>query len=392
MKKILTAESVCQGHPDKLCDLISDSILDECLSLDKNSRVACETMATKGHIIVAGEITCSKKVNIRKVVYKVLEDVGYDRRKFLVYVYVHQQSKDIAAGVDNSIETRNDEEKNNDLGAGDQGTVYGYACRETYEMIPAPLFYAHEICHRLDLFRRSGEIKGIKPDGKAQVSIEYEDDKPVRVKSVIVSIQHDEDIDFDTLQRQINMHVFWPVFNSLKFDKDTEILINPSGKFTLGGPEADTGLTGRKIMVDTYGGLAPNGGGAFSGKDATKVDRSGAYMARYVAKNIVTAGFADKCQVSISYAIGKAEPVAVDIDCFGTQTIDIELLKKAVLDLYDLRPAAIIETLFLRSPGFSRTACYGHFGRNCFTWETVYDCNQLKEKVKEYEDREKESN
>ncbi|KGP75476.1 S-adenosylmethionine synthetase [Desulfosporosinus sp. Tol-M] len=387
MAKYKTSESVCKGHPDKLCDLIADSILDACLRKDKSSRVACEVMATKGKIIVAGEITCSKKVDIRWVVRRVLEDVGYNPWKFMVFVFVHQQSKDIAGGVDRAMESRaGDTSWYSMLGAGDQGTVYGYATDETAEKLPLPLVYAHAICRKLDSTMKNGVIKGIGPDGKAQVTVEYEDDKPKRIKTIIVSVQHRADKELEVLRSEIISQVLWPVFEKFPFDDDTEILVNPSGRFVEGGPAADTGLTGRKIMVDSYGGLAAHGGGAFSGKDPTKVDRSGAYMARAIAKNIVRCDYAKRCQIAISYAIGKADPVAVEIDTLGTGTVPDEILHKAVLDVFNLRPAAIIETLSLRDAIYADTATYGHFSGTLSRWEWLDRYKELREAVKKYAD------
>lgn len=385
MKKYKTCESVCKGHPDKLCDIISDSILDACLTEDVSSRVACEVMATKGKIIVSGEITCSKKIDIKRVVRNVLLDVGYNPRNFLVLVCVHQQSTDIARCVDKSMNSyRYDDSWYSSLGAGDQGTVYGYATDETRERLPLPLVLSHAICEKLDLVMRNGAIKDIGPDGKAQVTIEYEDDKPKRIKTIIVSVQHDTKKEQNTLRHEIISQVLCPVFERFPFDDETEILINPSGRFVDGGPCADTGLTGRKLMVDTYGGLALHGGGAFSGKDPTKVDRSAAYMARAIARNIVWCGYANKCQIAISYAIGKVDPVAIDIETFSTNTVSEEVLKIAVLEVFNLRPAAIIEALDLRRPIYSRTASYGHFSDSFYLWEWLDKSKELEVAVRKY--------
>lgn len=379
MKTYKTAEAVCSGHPDKLCDLIADSILDACLRKDKLSRVACEVMATKGKIIVAGEITCSGKIDIRQVVCNVLRDVGYNPWKFTVLVFVHRQSPDIAAGVDNAIESRNGIKNVYEvMGAGDQGTVYGYATNETQEKLPLPLVLSHRIVKRIDDCRRGKIIKGILPDGKAQVTVEYEDGKPKRVKTVVVSVQHDKDKTQEELKSNILSNVLPQCFDDFPTDDDTEILINPSGRFVVGGPAADTGLTGRKIMVDTYGGLASHGGGALCGKDPTKVDRSGAYMARYIAKNIVASGLADKCEVALSYAIGKANPVAVDVNSFGTGRLTDERLKEIVLSVFNLRPAAIIENLQLRDLLYTETSTYGHFSSCLFPWEEVNMYKELR--------------
>ena len=378
-KQYLTAESVCAGHPDKLCDFIADSILDACLRKDRSSRVACEVMATGHKIIVAGEITCSKRVDIRFVVREALSELGYKPLSFLIYVFVHKQSADIAGGVDRALEARNgDTSWYSTLGAGDQGTVYGYATDETREYLPLPLVLAHGICKRVDSVRRDNVIKGIKPDGKAQVTVEYEDGKPKRVKTIVVSVQHDKDKDLDVLKTEIIAEVLHPVFTKFPFDADTEILVNPSGRFVEGGPRADTGLTGRKLMVDTYGGLGAHGGGAFSGKDPTKVDRSGAYMARCIAKNIVFAELADECQVAISYAIGKADPVTVQIDTFGTGKVSDAVIAKAVNDVFNMRPAAIINEFCLRSCSFAEYSAYGHFGNGYPTWEHTDKYRELR--------------
>lgn len=383
-----TAESVCAGHPDKLCDLIADSILDACLRKDKSSRVACEVMATKGKIIVAGEITCDGKIDIRFIVRNVLRKVGYNPWKFTVFVFVHRQSKDIDAGVTTALEARNgSEERYSSIGAGDQGTVYGYATNETREMLPLPLVLSHRIVKRLDTVRKGKIIKGILPDGKAQVTVEYEDGKPKRIKTIIVSVQHDKDKMQEQLYSDIKQNVLWQCFEDFPFDDNTEILINPSGRFVEGGPAADTGLTGRKIMVDTYGGLALHGGGAFSGKDPTKVDRSGAYMARYIAKNIVWSDLAEKCEVALSYAIGKADPVAVNINAFGTSAFTDEQLREIVLSVFNLRPAAIIEKLRLRNAIYEDTAVYGHFNSCLFPWEDYDRYKEIRKAVEKYADR-----
>lgn len=383
-----TAESVCAGHPDKLCDLIADAILDECLKKDRNSRVACEVMATKGKIFVCGEITCAKKIDIRLVVRQTLSKVGYNPLKFIVFVYVHRQSADIAGGVNKALETRDADTDDifASVGAGDQGTVYGYATNETWAKMPTPVLFVNDLCKRLDDAMHDGTIRDIGPDGKAQVTIEYHDGKPVRAKNIIVSVQHKESKDMDELRREIITEIIYPLLSRYHFPKEAEILINPSGRFVEGGPAADTGLTGRKLMVDTYGGLAAHGGGAFSGKDATKVDRSGAYMARAVARNIVGAWLADRCQVSISYAIGKAEPTAVEIDTFGTEKVDVEIIRKAVMEVFDLRPAAIISLLHLRSPYFSETTAYGHFNGYKGSWENLDKTKELKKAVEKYAD------
>jgi S-adenosylmethionine synthetase len=389
-EKYLTAESVTEGHPDKLCDLIADSILDACLRKDKLSRVACEVLATKGRIVVAGEITCRTKIDIPFVVRMVLKDVGYDPKKFSIVEHIHNQSSDIATGVDTALEVRNGEFKPyGEIGAGDQGIVYGYATDETREYLPLPVVLAHNITRRLTKVRKDGLVKGLMPDGKAQVTIEYENEIPKRVKTIIVSTQHTPEKSQEELRKDIIQWVLWDAFDSFPFDGETEILVNPSGRFVFGGPQADTGLTGRKLMVDTYGGLASHGGGAFSGKDGTKVDRSGAYMARYIAKNILDAHLAKKCEISISYAIGKADPVAVDVCTFGTGTVSDSVIRDAVLEVFNLRPAAIIEKLHLRDARFADTAVYGHFSNFLNHWEWTdkkYDLKEAVEKLEHSED------
>ena len=383
-----TAESVCMGHPDKLCDLIADNILDACMRKDKASRVACEVMATKGKIIVAGEITCNGKVDIRFIVKNVLREVGYNPWKFAVFVFVHQQSADIAAGVDTALEVRNGiTDPYGSIGAGDQGTVYGYATNETSKNLPLPLVLSHRIVKRIDDCRKGKLIKGILPDGKAQVTVEYKDGKPRRVKTIVVSVQHDKNKTQEELKADIHNNVLWQCFEDFPFDDGTEILINPSGRFVEGGPAADTGLTGRKIMVDTYGGLASHGGGALCGKDPTKVDRSGAYMARYIAKNIVWSGLAEECEVALSYAIGKANPVAVDVTSFGTGKVTDDQLTNIVQEVFNLRPAAIIEKLHLRNAIYSDTAVYGHFNSSLFPWENVNMYTNLRKAAELYADR-----
>lgn len=385
-----TAESVCEGHPDKLCDKIADAILDAYLYKDKGAHVAVEVMAVGHRIIVAGEISSTAKVNIQSVVWRVLDKVGMTSFWRFVQVYVRKQSPDIAGGVNYSLESRNgDDSWYSSLGAGDQGTVYGYAIDEGgYLYMPLPVVYAHAICKKLDECRKSGLVHGILPDGKAQVTIEYHDGKPARVKTIVVSIQHKESVELEQLRSEIVSNILWPVFEKFPFDKETEILVNPSGRFVKGGPDADTGLTGRKLMVDTYGGLAHHGGGALSGKDPTKVDRSGAYMARYIARNVVSSRLAKECEVSISYAIGKADPVSFTIDTFGTGKYPDEAIRKACLDIFNMRPAAIIEKLCLRNPGYEDTATYGHFN-GLRTWESslrIREDISFEEAVKKYAD------
>lgn len=370
MKRFRTAESVCIGHPDKVCDRISDAILDAALAVDGKSRVAVETLATSGKIFVAGEISCRRKLDVRQIVRDTLQDCGYGPNHYEIGVFLHAQSPDISEGVTHSLESRT-YRMTEEIGAGDQGTMYGYATSETREMLPLPLVLAHRICWHLDRARLEGTIRGTHSDGKAQVSVEYEDEKPLRVSSVVISVQHDEDKDLNELEDEILKTVIPDAFSDFPIDGETKVYINPSGRFVEGGPEADTGLTGRKIMVDTYGGLAPHGGGAFSGKDCSKVDRSAAYMARFIAKHIVYAGVAKRCTVAISYAIGKANPVAVDIDTHGTGIFPEETISKAVQSVFPLKPGDIIDFLDLREPGFQNTATYGHFMDTCFTWEEI---------------------
>lgn len=374
MNQFYTAESVTEGHPDKLCDLIADSVLDECLSHDALSRVACEVLATRGQIIVAGEITSLFEPQIPAIARSVLQKVGYDPAKYAIECLVHKQSPDIAAGVDCSLERRRNPSEDQpalQLGAGDQGVMVGYACSETPQMMPLPVVLSHRLTSALTVARKTGVIQGLRPDGKAQVTVEYdEDEKPLRLDTVVLSAQHSPEKPMDELCWELTDKVLAPALQALPPDEDTKILLNPSGRFVLGGPEADTGLTGRKLMVDSYGAFAPHGGGAFSGKDPTKMDRSGAYMARYIAKNLVAAGLCEKCQVTLAYAIGKAEPVMVEVDSFGTGTVCADdCLAEAVRFVFGLTPAEIISQLNLLTPRYTQTAAYGHFGRLEFPWE-----------------------
>lgn len=374
MNQFYTAESVTEGHPDKLCDLIADSVLDECLSHDALSRVACEVLATRGQIIVAGEITSLFEPQIPAIARSVLQKVGYDPAKYAIECLVHKQSPDIAAGVDCSLERRRNPSEDQpalQLGAGDQGVMVGYACSETPQMMPLPVVLSHCLTSALTVARKTGVIQGLRPDGKAQVTVEYdEDEKPLRLDTVVLSAQHSPEKPMDELCWELTDKVLAPALQALPPDEDTKILLNPSGRFVLGGPEADTGLTGRKLMVDSYGAFAPHGGGAFSGKDPTKMDRSGAYMARYIAKNLVAAGLCEKCQVTLAYAIGKAEPVMVEVDSFGTGTVCADdCLAEAVRFVFGLTPAEIISQLNLLTPRYTQTAAYGHFGRLEFPWE-----------------------
>ena len=381
-----TAESVTEGHPDKLCDLIADSVLDECLSHDALSRVACEVLATKGQIIVAGEITSLYEPQIPAIARSVLQKVGYDPARYAIQCLIHKQSPDIAAGVDCSLERRRNLSENRhslQLGAGDQGVMVGYACSETTQMMPLPVVLAHRLAITLTVARNSGIIQGLRPDGKAQVTVEYDEDgKPFRLDTVILSAQHSPEKPLDELCWELTDKVLAPALQALPPDEDMKILLNPSGRFVLGGPEADTGLTGRKLMVDSYGVFAPHGGGAFSGKDPTKVDRSGAYMARYIAKNLVAAGLCEKCQVTLAYAIGKAEPVMVEVDTFGTGTVCADdCLADAVRFVFGLTPAEIIAQLDLLTPRYTGTAAYGHFGRPEFPWERTDQAKILRAAV-----------
>lgn len=386
MNQFYTAESVTEGHPDKLCDLIADSVLDECLSHDALSRVACEVLATKGQVIVAGEITSLYEPDIPSIVQSVFRKAGYDPTSFSIQCLLHRQSSDIAAGVGCSLERRRNLSKDQpalQLGAGDQGVMVGYACSETPQMMPLPVVLAHRLTSALSAARKTGMIRGLRPDGKAQVTVEYgEDGKPLRLDAVVLSAQHSPEKTEDELSWELTDKVLAPALQALPPDKDTKILLNPSGRFVLGGPEADTGLTGRKLMVDSYGVFAPHGGGAFSGKDPTKVDRSGAYMARYIAKNLVAAGLCEKCQVTLAYAIGKAEPVMVEVDTFGTGTVCADdCLAEAVRFVFGLTPAEIISHLDLLTPRYTQTAAYGHFGKPEFPWERTDQAKILRAAV-----------
>ena len=386
MNQFYTAESVTEGHPDKLCDIIADRVLDECLSHDALSRVACEVLATKGQIIVAGEITSLYEPDIPSIVQSVFRKAGYDPTSFSIQCLLHRQSSDIAAGVGCSLERRRNLSKDQpalQLGAGDQGVMVGYACSETPQMMPLPVVLAHRLTSALSAARKTGMIRGLRPDGKAQVTVEYgKDGKPLRLDAVVLSAQHSPEKPKDELSWELTDKVLAPALQALPPDKDTKILLNPSGRFVLGGPEADTGLTGRKLMVDSYGVFAPHGGGAFSGKDPTKVDRSGAYMARYIAKNLVAAGLCEKCQVTLAYAIGKAEPVMVEVDTFGTGTVCADdCLAEAVRFVFGLTPAEIISQLDLLTPRYTQTAAYGHFGKPEFPWERTDQAKILRAAV-----------
>ena len=380
---LFSSESVTEGHPDKLADQISDAVLDAMLAKDPNSRVACETLVTTGVVFVSGEITTEGYVDIPSVVRNTVVEVGYTDARFGLDGYtcgvitaIQEQSPDIAIGVEHALEER--EEHSQDaldmLGAGDQGMMFGYACHETDELMPLPIALAHRLARRLSDVRKAGIVPYLRPDGKSQVSVEYVDGKPARVDTVLISAQHREEVDVETLLRpDVEAEVIDPVlreFPELTTD-GVRVLVNPTGRFEVGGPKADTGLTGRKIIVDSYGGMAPHGGGAFSGKDPTKVDRSGAYMTRYVAKNVVAAGLADKCLLQVAYAIGTAHPVSLMVDTSGTEQVDPVKLQEAIWDIFDFRPAAIIRDLDLARPIYQETAAYGHFGRKEFPWEAT---------------------
>ena len=377
MKRLFTSESVTEGHPDKLCDYISDSILDSFLEKDENSRVACETVAGKGEIFITGEITSKAEVDIEKVVRQAIKEVGYDNseidmdyRTCKIIISLSKQSPDIALGVDKSLETKKGEGIESE-GAGDQGLMFGFACDETKELMPLPISLAHRLAKRLSEVRKQKIISYLRPDGKVQVTIEYNDGKPVRVDTIVISTQHDSDVNLDVLKKDIKDKVIKEIVPKELLDEKTKYYINPTGRFVIGGPLGDSGLTGRKIIVDTYGGYARHGGGAFSGKDATKVDRSAAYMARFLAKNIVANGYAKKCEIQFAYSIGVAKPVSIYIDTFGTNTIPEEEIVDKIKSKFDLTPRGIIEYLDLKKPIYRKTTNYGHFGKEDLRWEKV---------------------
>ncbi len=390
MRKLFTSESVTEGHPDKLCDQISDAVLDAILEKDPNARVACESFATTGMVTVMGEITTDTYVDISSIVRKTVLEVGYDApeksfngKTCAVMTAIHEQSPDIAMGVDDALETRNGSDEA-DTGAGDQGMMFGYACNETPEKMPLAIALSHRLVLQLAKARKEGILPFLYPDGKSQVTVVYEDGKPVAVDTVVISTQHAADATQEEIAAGVMEHVIRPVIPAELLTPETKYYINPTGRFVIGGPAGDTGLTGRKIIVDTYGGSAPHGGGCFSGKDPTKVDRSAAYAARWAAKNVVAAGLADRCQIQLAYAIGVAEPVSVLVDTFGTGTVDDETLARAVCKVFDFRPAAIIRDLDLRRPIYRQTAAYGHFGRTDISlpWEQENRTAELKEAVK----------
>ncbi len=391
-KRLFTSESVTEGHPDKICDQISDAVLDEILAQDPMARVACETTVTTGLVLVAGEITTSCYVDIPKIVRRTIADIGYTRAKFgfdaetcAVITSIDEQSPDIAQGVNQALEARTGttDAEIDAIGAGDQGLMFGFACDETPELMPLPISLAHRLARRLSEVRKNGTLPYLRPDGKTQVTIEYEDDRPVRVDTIVISTQHDEHTDLKTIEADLHKHVIDPVVPAELRDEKTKYFINPTGRFVIGGPQGDAGLTGRKIIVDTYGGYARHGGGAFSGKDPTKVDRSAAYAARYVAKNVVAAGLARKCEVQVAYAIGVARPVSISVDTYGTGVIGEDRIVELIRKHFDLRPAAIIRDLELRRPIYRQTAAYGHFGRPDLDlpWERVDKAEVLRQEA-----------
>lgn len=389
-RHLFTSESVTEGHPDKICDQISDAVLDAILEKDPNARVACETSVTTGLVLVAGEITTNSYVDIPKIVRDTVREIGYTRAKYgfdadtcAVLTSIDEQSPDIAQGVNQALEAREGSMSDAEIeaiGAGDQGLMFGFAVNETPELMPLPISLSHRLSRRLAEVRKDGTLPYLRPDGKTQVTVEYDGDTPVRIDTIVVSTQHDAEITLEQIKKDIMEHVIKPVVPPELLDGTTKYFINPTGRFVIGGPQGDAGLTGRKIIVDTYGGYARHGGGAFSGKDPTKVDRSGAYAARYVAKNIVAAGLADKCEVQVAYAIGVAQPVSISVDTFGTGRVSEEVLVKLIRKHFDLRPAGIIKELDLRRPIYKQTAAYGHFGRSDLNlpWERTDKADLLK--------------
>ena len=389
MKKFFTSESVTEGHPDKICDQISDAVLDAIIEKDPAARVACECATTTGLVLVMGEITTNCYVDIQKIARDTIREIGYDRAKYgfdcdtcAVLTSIKEQSADIALGVDNSFEHRITGDKNDVIGAGDQGMMFGYAVNETPEYMPMAIMLAHKLTRRLTEVRKSGELTYLRPDGKSQVTVEYNGNKITRIDTVVLSTQHSENVTIEQLRRDIKEKVINAVLPKELLDENTKYYINPTGRFEIGGPHGDSGLTGRKIIVDTYGGSCPHGGGAFSGKDPTKVDRSAAYMMRYIAKNIVASGMADECRIEVAYAIGVAKPVSLLVNTMGTGKLSDEEIADIIMKEFDLRPNAIIEKLDLRKPIYKKTAAYGHFGREEFSWEKLDKVEDLKKYVK----------
>ena len=388
MKRFFTSESVTEGHPDKICDQISDAILDAILEKDPNARVACETLASTGLIMIAGEITTNCYVDIEKIARNTLNEIGYNRAKYgfdcdtcAILTSLKGQSPDIAQGVNNSLETREKNEK--DTGAGDQGMMFGFACDETDDFMPTPIYFAHKLTKRLAQVRKENILKYLRPDGKSQVTVEYDNEKVVRIDSIVISAQHNENVSNEQIKQDIKDLVIKNVIPANLLDENTKYYINPTGRFVIGGPQGDCGLTGRKIIVDTYGGYASHGGGAFSGKDPTKVDRSGAYMARYIAKNIVASKIAKKCEIELAYAIGVANPLSILVNTYGTGLIDDSAIAEIIFKNFDLRPSAIIKNLNLLNPIYKQTASYGHFGRNDISlpWEKLDKVHIFKEYI-----------
>lgn len=384
MRHFFTSESVTSGHPDKVCDQVADAILDAYLKEDPQSRVACEVCASSDYLMIFGEITSKAKVDVKAVAKKVIEDIGYTEKgigfsaaKVKIAVKLNRQSADIALGVDNSAESVSGDDYDK-TGAGDQGLMFGYACKETEELMPLPIILSHKMCKKLEDVRKSGKLSYLRPDGKGQITVEYEDKKIKRIEAVVLSSQHNDEVSTEDLRKDLKKYVIDEVLPKELVDENTKYYINPTGRFEIGGPAGDSGLTGRKIIVDTYGGRCPHGGGSFSGKDATKVDRSATYMARYIAKNVVAAGLAEECQLQFAYAIGRARPVSVLVSTFGTGKVSDEALADIIVKEFDLRPAAIIDTLELRKPVFGKTASYGHFGREGFSWERTDAAERLK--------------
>ncbi|PCJ17863.1 MAG: methionine adenosyltransferase [Candidatus Cloacimonadota bacterium] len=387
-KRYFSSESVTEGHPDKMADQISDAVLDAIMANDPNGRVACETALTTGMVMVMGEITTDCYVDVPKIVRDVVKDIGYtnadyglDYKSCAVLVTIDEQSPDISQGVTESLEFRGDaSDKYDEVGAGDQGMMFGYACKETEELMPLPITLAHKLTNKLAEVRKRGSLKYLRPDGKAQVTVEYDGFIPKRIEAVVISTQHDEDITLEALTEDVKAQVIMSVLPSDLVDADTKVYVNPTGRFVIGGPHGDAGLTGRKIIVDTYGGMGRHGGGAFSGKDCTKVDRSAAYACRYIAKNLVAAGFADRLEIQVAYAIGVSRPMSVLVDTFGTGTMDEDKIEDVVSKVFDLRPGAIIDHLRLRRPIYRQTAAYGHFGRNDLDlpWEQLDKVDELK--------------